>query len=313
MTSGSLPEDLEDLGGELPGWLVDALALDREQGDVEVAGTPIRYLAWGRRDLPALVMTHGRMSHARCWAFVAPLLADRFRCVAFDLSGMGDSGWREQYAVDVRAEEVLEVTRQATDAKQPAILTSHSYGAVVALRSLASSDRFSGFIACDPSFTHPNDWPNQTPREEDRDAVKTHRVYESLESAISRFRLAPPQDVEQPVLLRYLARHSLKAVPGGWSWKFDPRVYSRFEEGHNDWWVTHSQDFVALDLPKAIIHGDQSAFIDATTAGAIAAASALPVPVTGIPFARHHIMVDQPVALAVAISSMAQRLLEGGD
>jgi pimeloyl-ACP methyl ester carboxylesterase len=304
----SLPEDLRDLGGEIPDWLVETLSVERESAAVDVEGTSIQYLAWGQRDLPTLVFTHGRMSHARCWAFVAPLLANRFRCVAFDLSGMGDSGQREFYSVDVRADEVLAVTAAATDADQPALLVSHSYGAVVALRALARSTRFFGFIACDPSFNHPDDWAGQTPREEDRDAVKSHRIYEDLESAISRFRLAPPQDVELPVLLRYLARHSLEPVDEGWTWKFDPRVYSHLEEGHNDWWVRHSQDFVALDLPKVIIHGEESAFIDSRTASAIANASSTSVAVTGIPYARHHIMVDQPVALAVAIGNHADRL-----
>lgn len=306
MTRTSLPQDLADLGGEFPGWLIDVLSMDRESAGIEVAGARIHYLAWGHRDRPALVFSHGRMSHARCWAFVAPMLADRFRCVAFDLSGMGDSGRRENYSVDVRAEEVLAVARSATAPDQPAHLVSHSYGAVVALRALSKTSRFASFIACDPSFSHPDEWASQTPREEDRDAVKAHRIYSDLETAIDRFRLAPPQDVEVPILLRYLARHSLKAVDGGWTWKFDPRVYSRFEEGHNDWWVNHSQEFVALDLPKAIVHGEQSAFIDARTAAAIAAASAAPVAVTGIPHARHHIMVDQPVALAVAIGALAE-------
>ena len=301
--------DLADLEGEHPPWLVDALSVERETGEVLVEGTPIHYLAWGRRDLPTLVFTHGRMSHARCWAFVAPLLAERYRCVAFDLSGMGDSGWREQYQVDVRGSEVLAVAEAAASPEQPAVLVSHSYGAVVALRALTLSDRFSGFVACDPSFHHPDDWASQTPREEDLDAVRTHRVYPDLETAIGRFRLAPPQVVEVPLLLRFLARHSLKPVDDGWTWKFDPKVYSRFEEGHNDWWVSHSQDFVALDQPKGLIHGEQSDFIDSRTAHAVAAACDRSVPVTGIPFARHHIMVDQPVALAVAIGAMAERFL----
>lgn len=309
MTAESLPGDLADLGEEIPDWLIDSLSVERQAGSVEVAGTRIHYLAWGERGLPALVFTHGRMSHARCWAFVAPLLANRFRCVALDSSGMGDSGWREDYGLDVRADEVLAVADASTAADQPALLVSHSYGAVCALRALAKTDRFCGFIACDPSFNHPDDWASQTPRDEDRDAVKTHRIYQDLEAAIGRFRLAPPQTVEVPLLLRYLARHSLKQMDEGWTWKFDPRVYSRFEEGHNDWWVNHSQDFVALDLPKAIVLGEESAFIDVRTANALADAAAADVAVSSIPFARHHIMVDQPVALAVAIGAMADRLI----
>ena len=44
--------DLADLEGEHPPWLVDALSVERESGEVLVEGSPIHYLAWGRRDLP---------------------------------------------------------------------------------------------------------------------------------------------------------------------------------------------------------------------------------------------------------------------
>ena len=72
MTESSLPADLIDLGAEAPAWLVETLAVERESATVEVSGAPIHYLAWGRREAPTLIFTHGRMSHARCWAFVAP-------------------------------------------------------------------------------------------------------------------------------------------------------------------------------------------------------------------------------------------------
>ena len=96
--------DLELLRSPIPDWLTQALAIDRGNGFVEVEGCPIHYLSWGSPSSPPLLFVHGRMSHARCWAFVAPLLARRFHCVAFDLSGMGDSGHRDTYTYDVRGE-----------------------------------------------------------------------------------------------------------------------------------------------------------------------------------------------------------------
>ncbi|MGB0669327.1 MAG: hypothetical protein ACPGN5_04400, partial [Porticoccaceae bacterium] len=42
---------------------------------------------------------------------LAPLLADNFHLVSYDLSGMGDSGARDSYPDDVRAAEMVEVAR----------------------------------------------------------------------------------------------------------------------------------------------------------------------------------------------------------
>src|SRR3546814_7709583 len=50
---------------ELPRWFVDALAVPRDEGFVEVDGTRIHYFRWGRRGAPPVLMTHGFLAHAR--------------------------------------------------------------------------------------------------------------------------------------------------------------------------------------------------------------------------------------------------------
>src|SRR3546814_10102278 len=64
---------------ELPRWFVDALAVPRDEGFVEVDGTRIHYFRWGRRGAPPVLMTHGFLAHARCFAFIAPFLAKDYR------------------------------------------------------------------------------------------------------------------------------------------------------------------------------------------------------------------------------------------
>ena len=44
---------------------------------------------------PGLLLVHGNAAHAYWWSFIAPLLARDYNVAAMDLSGMGDSGWRE--------------------------------------------------------------------------------------------------------------------------------------------------------------------------------------------------------------------------
>ncbi|MEQ8689675.1 MAG: hypothetical protein RIC89_02410, partial [Pseudomonadales bacterium] len=77
-TSEHALADIESLHLDSPHWFKDCFALPRESGYVTVAGTDIHYLRWGNPALPGVLMTHGFMAHARCWAFIAPLLAERF-------------------------------------------------------------------------------------------------------------------------------------------------------------------------------------------------------------------------------------------
>jgi len=134
--------DLQQLREPRPEWFTRAFDVPREERYVEVAGTQIHYFVWGDTSRPGVVLTHGFMAHARCWAFIAPLLAgelsDNFCVVAFDLSGMGDSGWRDSYSTEIRAEECAAVAIDAgltTAGRRPA-LVCHSYGGGVGLAAV---------------------------------------------------------------------------------------------------------------------------------------------------------------------------------
>ena len=82
---------------DLPFWLERALAVPSETGSVEVAGANIVYETWGEIGNPGIVLIHGSNAHLEWWRFTAPFLADNFRVAALDLSGNGDSDWRERY------------------------------------------------------------------------------------------------------------------------------------------------------------------------------------------------------------------------
>jgi len=280
------------------------MSQQRTSGSLVVANCAIRYLCWGDPQHPPLLLLHGRMSHARCWAFIAPLLASKYYCVAIDSSGMGDSGHRDHYTRATRAEEVRAVALnlQLLGSSQRPILVSHSFGAVVGLDAFNNyPDAFGGLVACDPSFEHPNDWASLQPRQDGAALTRPHRTYADLASAVSRFRFAPAQVSRHLVLEEYIARHSLKPTTGGWCWKFDPLVYSSSEEAHDNWWVHHTQDFVESDAPRAIIYGDRSELITENTVDSVRERCADRVQTYKISEAAHHLMVDQPFKLAEAI------------
>jgi hypothetical protein len=55
-------------------------------------------------------------------------------------------------------------------------------------------------------------------------------VYPTLEAARARFRLVPPENRTAPYILDYVARHSLKEVAGGWTWKFDAELIPKHDD-----------------------------------------------------------------------------------
>ena len=61
---------------------------DRE---IRLDGLRFHFLEWGEANGPPLVLLHGFTSHARTWDHFAEAMADRFRVLALDQRGHGDS------------------------------------------------------------------------------------------------------------------------------------------------------------------------------------------------------------------------------
>lgn len=308
-------QDLSFLQVDSPDWFRQAFLIPRSEGWVDCAGTSIHYFSWGDPSSPGVVLTHGFMSHARCWAFIAPLLAQNFHLVAFDLSGMGDSGWRETYTIADRAEEakgVADHLGMTEEGKKP-FLVCHSYGGSVGLNAVEKDiDSWAGLIVCDMTILAPGeatDFEFHRKKRQER-GVQPHRVSENLEAAKKRFRLAPEQPCENRYLMDYMAFHSLKEVQGGWVWKFDPRILGPEEERGPDWWESLSDRFSGMQLPRAVIHGEHSNMFSPRVAEHIKSKSRGNIPMIQINDAHHHIMLDQPLAFAVAIDALLQSFMD---
>src|SRR2546430_3108546 len=58
---------------------------------IALRGRRFHYTEWGAPTSPALVMLHGVTGHARTWGEEAAALATRYRVLALDQRGHGDS------------------------------------------------------------------------------------------------------------------------------------------------------------------------------------------------------------------------------
>lgn len=302
---------LNDLNGAVDqpsDWLVSAMSVDRREGWVESNGVPIHYFSWGDSSKPGLLMLHGFLAHSRCFAFIAPMLAADYHVVAYDLSGMGDSSARDDYPQEVRVAEALDVASHTglfDNNKKPTII-AHSYGGMVGLAAInAHQDKFAGLAICDLMVIRPEilkKYADNFRRPGSQNPDKPNRIYPDLESAKKRFVLAPPQSVEQPELLDFMAYHSLKQVEGGWSWKFSPSVYPK-EDAADHEWSKIGEKIVAAQCRVAIIYGRESMLFTPDSADYIRELGGTSIPIIDIPHARHHLMLDQPIAFITALKS----------
>lgn len=270
-----------------PLWFLSAISAPVERDSVTVEGATIAYRAWGDRAAEGLVLAHGGAAHGRWWDHIAPFLAIGRRVVALDLSGHGDSGRRDAYSFDLWAQEVLTVATAAGITERPVII-GHSMGGIVALRAAGLyGSLLAGVVAIDSSVRH------STPGD---GAAKEHRylrplpVYTSREVAISRFRPLPDQPVLQYVS-SHIASVSICEVEGGWSWKFDPRIFACRQPA--DTLLTQ------LDCRSAFFRAENG-IVPAEAAKIVFDRLGLTT-VIEIPAACHHVMLDQPLALITGI------------
>lgn len=289
-----------------PAWFVDAIAREPQVETVPVRGCDINVLVWGATSLPTLTLVHGGSAHAHWWNFLAPLLATQHRVLALDLSGHGDSGHRATYSAELWAEEVIAVSRELGTGAP--IVAGHSMGGrVTSLVASRWGDELAGAIIMDSRLWR---WdPESEATRERPDANRRLTVYPDVETAVGRFRLLPAQDCENPWLLEHVARHSLRRVEGGWTWKFDPKLFSAASG------PSPTQDFTSAFAGArcrvALIHGAWSDIADERTrdhmvdllAGSPGSGSG--VPSIELSEARHHLMFDRPLALYAALQSVA--------
>ena len=279
-----------------PEWFTRTVAVQPESAFVEVQGAKIHYLRWGDRAKPGLLLVHGNAAHAYWWSFIAPYLAKDYNVAAMDFSGMGDSGWRKNYSAEVFAEEQLAVCEAAGmfAHSEPPVIVAHSFGGFITMFTGAKyGDRLAGTVIVD-SPVNPPGRPGGPPQR----TFKPHHVYPDMARALSRFRLMPPQGCENLYIVDWVARHSLKKVEGGFTWKFDPFIWQDFSIGDT------ASRLKATKCRIGIFRGAESILMPPAIGEYMFNLLGRAAPVVTIPEARHHVMLDQPLAFVSALNAL---------
>ncbi|MDX3883191.1 MAG: alpha/beta hydrolase [Sphingomonas sp.] len=195
----------------------------------------LHYAEWGDPAAPPLLLVHGGRDHARSWDAIAAAFAGRFRVIAPDLRGHGDSDWVSDGSYEM-ADLVADMAAlfPALGVERAAVV-GHSLGGNISLRhaglypervsrlivieGLGPSPARAAEIAAEPIAARMRDWIAR----QQRMSAAGQRSYDSIEAATARMMAANPRLA--PDLARHLTTHGSRTGPDGRvRFKFDPAV-----------------------------------------------------------------------------------------
>lgn len=278
---------------DVPSWFSHAISVPAVESTDDVDGCGIHWMAWGEPGRPGLVFVHGGAAHLHWWSPIIPLLADDYRVVALDMSGHGDSGRREDYTLERWTSEVVAVSRLA-ECDGPPVVIGHSMGGFVAIAAAAHhGPELAGAIILDSPVSRPD--PELEAARSGTLFANT-RVYDEREVAISRYRTVPEQQNYVPVVKDHVARHSLRSVDEGWVWKFDPDIFVPRRSQARELLGEVRCRVAVFRAEHGLVTEDIGAYMY-DLLGRVA-------PVVEIPLAGHHLMLDQPLLLLVALRTL---------
>jgi pimeloyl-ACP methyl ester carboxylesterase len=227
-----------------PGY-AGAVAPERTR-TLDSLGVALQLSEWGDPAAPPVVLCHGMFDHGRGFDLLAPLLARRFRVVAIDARGHGDSGWADAYTW---LTDVIDVVNVLGALGRPAHLVGHSKGgglatdaaarAPASVRQLVNID---GFGPPPEGFSVPGVPPDERPVPARFAAFldwrraangRAWRPYASVDDLVERRRAQNPRLSRE--WLRHFVFHAARETPEGWVWKADPYATRGFGPWKPDW------------------------------------------------------------------------------
>jgi len=272
--------------------------LDRS---VDVNGIALHYVEWGDVGAPPLVLLHGVTGHARTWDRLASELAPRWRVIAIDQRGHGDSGVAPDgdYRTAPMADDLAAVANHLGLGRFT--LLGLSMGGRVALAyGGANAERLERLVIVDIG---PDIHPPGLERIRGMMAGAPERI-ESEAHALDIVRRANPlyDDAE----LRHRVAHSLKpTADGGLTWKYDRALREMMRGGGRRDPVDLWEPLPRITCPTLIVRGALSDILSPEIAKRML--EALPdgrlVEVAG---AGHTVPGDQPDAFARAVRAFIE-------
>ena len=276
---------------------IDATGIDPPAARrVQINGLDFRYLEWGKPDAPTIVLLHGGGQSAHTWDACCLVLARRYRCLALDQRGHGDSEWSPEGAYEIE-DHVRDLEGFVARVALPgAMLVGMSMGGINAtayaarhpsrLRLLVAVD-----IGPDVQFE---------PVQRMLRGLSAYRQFKSPRDAAERLSAMGARR-SKLLLEQTLSRNLREQRAGSWTWKYDPRTLMDLSaedilNPRKPLWGALS----GITCPVLVVRGAASEIFLAADAAKFARHLLRGECVT-VANARHSVQTDNPLGLAEAI------------
>ena len=263
---------------------------------VTVNGLRLHYLDWGGTGRP-LILVHGLDRHAHTFDHVAPHFTSRFRVIAVDMRGHGESAWdpAARYTVEdyVRDMEGFVDQLQLRDI---VIWGNSTGGRVAQVYAGLHPERVSHMISEDVGPER----PRQIADNYQRRVTEEQAGWTSEAEVAAQVRKANPGMADANVAT-YVRYGTTRRADGRIIWRRDPNISRGFVV--TDLWAAVSK----ITVPALYIIGGRSTIVPAETQAKLRAT--LPrVRIVTIPDTGHYPSEDKPAeVLALIDSFLAQK------
>lgn len=247
----------------------------------------LRYRSWGSGTGPLVFLLHAQGCHSGWWNWVAPHLPSRWRAVAPDLRGHGDSPQMGDYRFAAYAAD-LEALWQSLGGG-PCAIVGHSMGAYVGLIAAATTRMAPAalLIADMKTGTTPEELEQMAAA-----AARPARPFPTLAEAVGRFRLTPAEHAVPADRLAAVAEGSFRESPEGWVPKFDRRALA-IEP------VEPERYLGQVRCPVLVVRGERSTVMEAGPAAALGNL----VTMEGL---YHHLPLEAPEGFAALAAGFVE-------
>ena len=233
---------------------------------VQSLGLRLNLVEWGDPAGEPLLLTHGFYDHARSFDGFAPLLATRYRVLALDSRGHGDSDWPDAYGWHT---DVLDVVSVLRELGRPAHLVGHSRGGgLVTDAALLYPQGVRRLVNMDGFGPPPAGYEAEGMRRYEGSAPELLAAFlDWRRSNVSRPSFRPSPSLDElaarrrqqnprlsPEWLRYFAARGAREVEGGFAWKVDPYAARGFGPWRPEW---IAPAWRGLAVPVLALYGDQ--------------------------------------------------------
>jgi pimeloyl-ACP methyl ester carboxylesterase len=256
--------------------------------------TAVHYVEWGGRDAPPVVLLHGLRAYGHWFEEFAEAAGDRYRVIAPDLRGRGESGWARDgdYSTDAYVADLERLVLHL--GLERFALGGHSLGGVVAAHHAARHpEQVRALMILEMS---PEVHPTGLARIK-RELAETPSEFPSWDDARAFLRRlharASPRSLE--TRRRWMLRET---ATGSIGWRLDPAVMnpSRAPDPASRTWAA----LEAVKCPALVVRGALSDIVTRDTCATMVAVMPQSRWIE-VPDAGHMVLEDNPAACSAAL------------